>query len=58
MKASNNEHFFIDLINQGYLEIDNDRKIWRIAKRYSNQFVKNLFIPTKRRYLEYKHGNG
>jgi len=57
-KPTHNERLFIELIQEGYLEIDSHGRIWRIAEKYGNQFVKYLFIPIKRRRAEYKTNSG
>jgi len=58
MKPSHNEYLFIDLINQGYLEIDNENKVWRLARRYKSQFAEIPFISIKKRRMEYKNEYG
>ena len=55
-KPSNNETIFIDLIKKGYLEVDENNKIWRIAKKHYR--TKNNFVRVKRCRAEHVTGGG
>jgi len=52
-KPAHNEHLFIEEIEKGYLKIDNKGKIWRIARKFGNSFVKRKNIKITKRELNY-----
>lgn len=45
MKPMHNEHIFIQAISEGYLQIDNNGKVWCIAKKYMKK--KYPIIPKR-----------
>lgn len=52
MEKVGNECLFIDWIYRGYLKIDSKGKIWKIAKKHGNQYVKDSFTKIKKRRAE------
>ena len=54
MIRAHNEYLFIEYIKDGYFEIDNDGRMWRLAIRKG----RNNFAKIHRRKFGYKDGRG